>query len=362
MINVKDHVSKRGRQVEDIYFSEKYGRLYEKVEKGKLTVFEHKTDHGSVRSMFIKRQIPLKINSTTYYDLITPYGYGGPMVKSYSNDANKEGLVMDYYQAFKAYCQENRIVSEFIRFHPIFENHKDFAKIYEVKFNRKTIGTNLQTEDGPFLYDFKKECRRKIRKSLGQGVSFEIIERPENLDVFKELYYQTMTRNAALDYYYFNHAYFETIIDDFKNEFILVNVFFDGKTIASKLCFISGKLIHCHLSGILSDYFGYSPGYILEYATALWGRENQYDYIHHGGGRSNDPADKLLQFKKNFGRHTEFSFYRGEKIWNPEIYKILCGLKGSCQGNDFFPNYRIDPRKEDRQALIERRKSEECDD
>lgn len=89
--------------MEDIYFSEKYGRLYEKIEKGKLAVFECKTDRGSVRNMFIKREIPIKINSRTYYDLITPYGYGGPIIESCGSD--KEGLVMAYYQAFKAYCQ-----------------------------------------------------------------------------------------------------------------------------------------------------------------------------------------------------------------------------------------------------------------
>lgn len=324
----------------DIYFKEKYGKLYETIEKGKLEIFEFKGDAGRIRNMFIKREIPLKINGEIYYDITTPYGYGGPMIEADQNDT--ESLVKGYYQAFKDYCRENKIVSEFIRFHPIFENHKEFSEIYAVKFNRKTIGTKLNAKEDPFMYDFKKECRRQIRRAIRNGVTFEVVEKSDNLKEFKKLYYQTMERNDASHYYYFDDVYFDTIIRDFKNEFILVNVFFDGKMIASKLCFISQQLIHCHLSGVLADYFDYSPGYLLEYATALWGRENHYHYIHHGGGRSNDPNDKLLQFKKNFGRHTEFEFYRGEKIWDEAIYKALCDLKGLSQENDFFPNYRAD--------------------
>ncbi len=338
--------------MQDIYFKEKYGKLYEDIEKGTLEIFDFELEQGHVRNMFIKREIPVKIDGQSYYDLITPYGYGGPIIESCQDQGKKEQLIMAYYEAFKAYCRENRIVSEFIRFHPIFENHNDFSKIYDVKFNRKTVGTKLNTKDGPFMYDFKKECRRQIRKAIRNGATFEIIEKPDNLEQFKRLYYQTMERNKALAYYYFDDSYFDAIIRDFKDEFILVNAFLDGKTVASKLCFISDQFIHCHLSGNLSEYFEYSPGYILEYATALWGSENNYTYIHHGGGRSNDPDDKLLQFKKNFGRHTEFDFFRGQKIWNPLIYKALCDLEGVCEEKDFFPSYRLDPRQKNKSRLI----------
>jgi hypothetical protein len=62
--------------------------------------------------------------------------------------------------------------------------------------------------------------------------------------------------------------------------------------------------------------------------------------IHHGGGRSNSPNDNLYLFKKRFGQNTEFKFHIGKKVWNEEIYKELCKIKGIDDQVDFFPAYR----------------------
>lgn len=70
----------------DIYFTENYGKLYEDIEKGTNEVFEYRSELGFIRHMFIKREIPIKINGETYYDLVTPYGYGGPLIIKYSNE------------------------------------------------------------------------------------------------------------------------------------------------------------------------------------------------------------------------------------------------------------------------------------
>ena len=325
----------------DIYFKRKYGELYEKIENGKVEVFKFKNELGSIRSMFIKREIPIKINNKTYYDLTTPYGYGGPIIIDCIDSNSKQELVQGFYKFFNDYCKVNNIVSEFIRFHPILQNHIDFKDIYKIQYMRKTLGTNLKEFDDPVHSEFSKSCRKVIRRALKNGITYDIEKGPDSIDEFKEIYYSTMDRNDASDYYYFDDEYFNNTINNFRENVIVVKAKYEGKTIASGLYFIYNKIIHIHLSGTLKEYLNLSPAYILKYAVTIWGKENGYELIHHGGGRTNSEDDSLYKFKKRFANNTEFDFYVGKKIWNVDVYNKLCELKRVDYNMEFFPAYRV---------------------
>ncbi|MEG1578858.1 MAG: hypothetical protein RR336_08850, partial [Oscillospiraceae bacterium] len=65
----------------DIYFDENYGKLYEEIECGTAEVFRFSSELGEVKHQFIQREIPILLaDGKTRFDLITPYGYGGPLV------------------------------------------------------------------------------------------------------------------------------------------------------------------------------------------------------------------------------------------------------------------------------------------
>ena len=113
--------------MKDIYFDGNYGKIYEKAEHGEAIVFKCSTENGIIINQFIKREIPLKVNENIYYDIVTPYGYGGPYVVE-SN--NSEKLLQDYERQFAKYCIDNNIVAEFVRFHPLFNNAKEMESIY----------------------------------------------------------------------------------------------------------------------------------------------------------------------------------------------------------------------------------------
>ena len=99
-------------------------------------------------------------------------------------------------------------------------------------------------------------------------------------------------------------------------------------------------IIHIHLSGTLSEYLFLSPAYILRYAVTLFGIENGYKLIHHGGGRTNSIDDSLYLFKKNFALKDDTYFYVGRKIWNKDIYNKLCEIKNVDKNEEYFPAYR----------------------
>ena len=166
----------------DIYFTQAYGKLCEIIESGVCEVFRFDCEYGQIYNMFIKRPIPININDEQYYDLITPYGYGGPRIVSFNGD--KEKLCEAYEKAFSQYCIENNIVSEFIRFHPRCQNELDVASVYNHQCIRKTLGTNLEKYDDPMQQEFSKGCRKNIRKAHRDGVDYRITEKPENIDSF----------------------------------------------------------------------------------------------------------------------------------------------------------------------------------
>ena len=325
--------------MEDLYFELNYGRLYEDIEGGRCEVFEFQGTYGTVKHLFIKRLIPARLIDSPYYDLVTPYGYGGPVITECKEDKKAE-LVQEFIAAFQEYCKENRVVSEFIRFHPVFGNAHDFKDCYEVIYKRNTIQTNLADSEDPILCEYSASCRRDIRQALKAGVEYSIILSPSDLNDFKELYYQTMARNDADSVYYFDDSYFSKCIELFGNSLVVVEIKFQGKVIGMSLNFISGKIIHAHLTGTLKEFHHLAPAYVLQYALALWGKENGIDLIHHGGGRTGDPNDKLYLFKKKFGRNKELEYYYGRKIWNEEVYEKLCQAAGIKRETAVFPAYR----------------------
>src|SRR5699024_852612 len=323
----------------DIYFKSDYGKLNEHIENGIAKVFELNSEYGSIRHQFIVREIPIKIANKTYYDLTTPYGYGGPIITESVPD-KEDQLINKFENEFSAYCLSNNIVSEFVRFHPVINNADSFKDIYKPTFIRKTLGTNLKNYDDPFQEEFSRSSRKKVRQTLKKGITYEVIENPKDLDDFKKIYYSTMDRNKADEFYYFDEEYFNKSLELFPNNIIVVKANYEGKTVAQGFYFVYGKYIHIHLSGTLTDYIKLSPAYILRYAVTLWGKDRGYELIHHGGGRTNSTEDTLYRFKKRFAQNTEYNFKIGKKIWNHGIYKKLCGNNERKLNTDFFPAYR----------------------
>src|SRR5699024_646604 len=125
-------------------------------------------------------------------------------------------------------------------------NYDFFSKVYDINYLRKTLGTNLKYDD-PFLEEFSKGTRKTIRRILRQGVSYEIVENPQDVSKFMDVYYSTMDRNEATNYYYFSKDYFESCIKYFGEQIVLVNVMLDNQVIASSFNFSGDKMLHVHL-------------------------------------------------------------------------------------------------------------------
>lgn len=322
----------------DIYFEPDYAVLYE-TEENRAVEYRFECEYGFITNLFLKRQIDIKLpDEVQYFDIVTPYGYGGPVIH-WTND--KEKLIQAYMDDFGRYTEKEHIIAEFVRFHPILGNGVDFKEVYKSIFDRKTVGTNL-TYDDVIAKEFSKHKRKDIRKALkNPEIRYEVDENPSTLQDFLKIYYSTMDRDKADDYYYFKPDYFQAMLEKFREHITAGRVFLGDQLIAMGVYFRYGKYLHAHLSGTLSEYLDYSPANILKYALAVYGHENGYEVIHYGGGSSRSPENGLYRFKKEFGKNTEFDFYIAKKVWNEEIYKQICSAVGADVNSDFFPAYRM---------------------
>jgi serine/alanine adding enzyme len=330
----------------DIYYNHAYGKLYDDIEKGEYKKFEYSFALGSVAYPFIKRPVNWLIDGKQYYDIVTPYGYGGPLITGLNEcgDAAVQELMSAFGAAFSAYCKANDIICEFIRFHTLFDNALYCREMYDVIYNRHTIAIDL-TDQTFFETQFDSKCRNMVRKAEKNGVSIDIDRELKSIDTFADIYYSTMAKNAADDYYFFKIDYFHRIRDKLAGEAMLVNAVYEGQTVSSSLFFYTpGGFAHYHLSATKSESYKLAANNLILKAACDALREKSCTWFHLGGGLSAASDDRLFAFKHSFGHEVKNirDFYIGKKVWNERVYKMTVEQYLSAGGeiDTFFPLYR----------------------
>lgn len=324
----------------DIYFLPAYGKLNEHIEGGEAQIFDFTCKYGHVRSVFIRRAVPFLLNGEKYYDAITPYGYGGPVVLEATD---REKLVNAYADAYRAYCRKNRIVDEFVRFHPLAENALDFGCLYETTYNRHTIAVDL-TDDDYSKTQFTPDCRNMIRKAAKKGVEIEVDEECSRMAEFIPLYFKTMDKNRASGYYYFESDYYDQLQHIEGSNLILINALLEDKLIGSAMFMLSDENMHYHLSSTDPEYYSYAANNAILAQAIEYGRVHGKKWLHLGGGVSASEKDPLFKFKRNFGRMDKNlkDFYMGKAVFLPDEYAQLCVIaqEQGIEPGGFFPAYR----------------------
>ncbi len=326
----------------DIYYNDAYGKLYEDIEKGEYIKYTFLSSLGLIVVPFIKRPVPWLIDGKQYYDVVTPYGYGGPLIIKSACDTQE--IMIAFARSFSAYCKANDIICEFLRFHTLYNNASYCQDIYEVIHNRHTIAIDL-TDEAFFENQFSSKCRNMVRKAARNGVITEIDEELKTIDTFSDLYYSTMKKDDADDYYFFNKDYFCKIRDNLADSSLLVNAISEGQIIASSLfLYTPGNFAHYHLSATSPEFYKMAANNLIIKVACDALRERNCTWLHLGGGLSSDSNDSLFSFKHSFGRQEKNlkNFFIGKKVWNEKIYQktIEQYLRHGGERNSFFPMYR----------------------
>lgn len=271
------------------------------------------------------------IETGTYFDFSTPYGYGGWIIEGTDS--------RPLFDAYEKWCVNNGIISEFVRFHPVLENHVFSSDAYQVIPLGNTVSLDLSSPEKIWA-NMTSKNRNMIRKAQKNDVRIYSGRDPELYETFRKIYNGTMDKDEAAEYYYFGQNFYHSLCEDLPNNAQVFYAALEGKIIAASIMLTANGRMNYHLSGSLREYANLAPTNLLLYQAALWGFENGCRTLYLGGGVGSRD-DNLFKFKRAFYRLDDLPrFYIGKKIFNKEGYAELLKLRGIMPSGGFFPEYR----------------------
>ena len=267
-----------------------------------------------------------------YFDFSSPYGYGGWIIEGQKNEP--------LFAAYEQWCKNHEIVSEFVRFHPVLKNHVPCEKAYEIVPLGNTVCLDLTSPD-VIWNNISSKNRNMIRKAEKNGVKIYNGRYPEIFETFRAIYNETMDKDSAEPYYYFESDFYKSICEDLPQNAQVFYAELDGKIIAASIMLAANGRMNYHLSGSVREYATLAPTNLLLYQAALWGSANGCQTLYLGGGVGSG-EDGLYRFKKSFYRADDLNqFHIGKKIFFPELYDELCSQRNIEENTSFFPQYRV---------------------
>ena len=291
----------------------------------------------SIKAMYVYMKRPTAIDGV--YDSVTPYGYGGVLFEGDTSEKNLHSFWTEYLAAM----EQEHIVDNFVRYHPVLKNAKPMKSISTVIDLGKTVAFDLASPDVIWENIISKN-RNMIRKAEKNGIE---ICHGKDMNLFKDfrrIYNATMDKDNAEEYYYFGDAFYESIHNDLHENYEMFYAVLDGQIIAMSIMLFGNKQMHYHLSGSMMEYRNLAPSNLLLYKAALWGSENGFKTFHLGGGVGSG-EDNLYKFKAAFNKNSDYQFSIGKHVFDQVRYDELVTIRKKSdptfdESSNFFPLYR----------------------
>jgi len=286
-----------------------------------------------------------KVQGTSLYDIQAPYAYGGPL--SSTLDA---AFLAQAWQYYFSWCQEKKILAEFVRFHPLLENWRYYPG--EIQDMRETVWIDLLQED--IFSSYSTRVRTAIRKAQKNELRVEWVYDEYSCQTFVDLYVQAMNRLQADQFYYFRTEYFRKL-QDWSQSYLAV-CWKDEEILAAALFLKQVHIIEYHLSATSREGSQWNATNILLHQAAIMARELGCSILHLGGGTDNRADNTLLFFKSGFSTQRA-SFKIGKLIHAPEVYKNMQNdwqdRFGQCNDKTLFYRFRGNKGESDKEVIID---------
>lgn len=293
---------------------------------------------------FITRPIDLpfhEMRESIIYDAISPYGYSCPLLLT------EDATGQFYKKAVNIFIEEikkRNIVSIFSRLHPILTDHEMPNDYGTLVYHGSTVSIDLKLTEKELWHQMRRNHRDGIKRTMEKGYSVFIDYEWNYWDQFIAIYYETMNRNQADQYYYFTPHYFDEFRKALRDCLYLCVVLDQGEVASAGLFTNVNGIVQYHFSATSSKYLSGGSSKALLYFMVLWEKQQGNNIMHIGGGfRANE--DSLFRFKAGFSQNRH-PFHTWRIITNPEIYSSLVSdweRHNSEKADDidgYFPAYR----------------------
>ncbi len=298
------------------YYDYAYLQMLERNGEGEATALIYRQNGGLVAFYpFLLKKIPAHLTGNqAFFDIESPYGYGGPIMLNNSQEA-RDSLMLAHHQ----WCLNHAIVAEFTRFNPLTGNQLCLSPTTLLEKNRTTVSIDTSGNLDSILSRATPARRRNFNRARQAGLEFA----PCSGHDFMGLYQQTMQNLDAESYYFFSEAYFAALFA--LKETALRGVFMPGGEIIAAAVFLDDELCrHYHLGASAKHLLELRPNDFLMFMATAESAAMRQTMLHLGGGLRDTETDQLFRFKKGFSpdRH---EFFIGKTIHQPEIYRQISG-------------------------------------
>ncbi len=184
---------------------------------------------------------------------------------------------------------------------------------------------------------YKKPCRRRIKASRKEGLTFETFDDDKNLSDFATLYSESMERANAHPRYRYTKAYFQSLQKHLKGSVCFGSVAYNGKMIGGDVLLFGNDYTFAFVGAVMSEYRELSPNngrydYIIQDSC----KRGDKTYVLGGGISGNDG---VFKFKQGFSSNT-IQAELTKTILAPMRYEELCDATvGKHNRADYFPAY-----------------------
>ena len=311
-----------------------YAFMNESPKNGLPVLLYYENGEDRAINVVFKRDVAMdpklegKIEKGQYYDLITPYGYGG----FWGNVSDWDKL----NQAYTAYCMDNHYVCEFVR----FELFTDYYKHYDGNIETRThnVVRSLEMPLDEMWMDFKQKVRKNVKKANTYNLEILIENTDRHLEDFLRIYYGTMDRADAKGEYYFSKRFYEDI-NQMTDNMMYFHVVYKGKIVSTELVIYGAENVYSYLGGTDREFFDVRPNDFLKYEIIKWAKEKGLKNFVLGGGYGAD--DGIFQYKLCLAPQGLYDFYIGRKIFDRDKYNRLVDIRtGENLNEHYFPLYR----------------------
>jgi hypothetical protein len=280
----------------------------------------------------------LGLEAGDLFDATSVYGYCGPLS---SEPAVPEPVRQRFMRHLLDELRDRRVVTVFSRLHPLLAQAHVLHGVGELSLHGPTVSVDLTMPDELRRAGYSRSTRRNLRRLQLMGATSTVGCTPQVLDVFAELYEQTMWHAGAAAHYHLDRAYFHRLHAALGDALQAVSVEIDGEVAAMGLYTACNGIVQAHLGASDPAMRRLAPAKLEIDSATAWARAARFRVLHLGGGRS-ARADSLYEFKRSFS-DVVHRFYSWRVVLDPRGYARLCAAVadgGGPHDDGFFPRYR----------------------
>jgi len=320
----------------DVYHTPEWHAAFEGLEGRKAAAYLAEVDGHILLHPFHTRPI-----DGGGFDVEGAYGYAGPIASS-----DDPEFLARAWSGYHVWAQDNAVPSEFVRFNPMLGNVRFASTDMAVVLDRQTVWIDLSEGPEALWTGYESRQRWSVRRAEKNGLACE--QRPFTEDPlgFASFYRAAMAEIGAAESYFFPDEHFMRLAELFGDRIREFQVLHNGELFSSAMVIGYGERLHYHLAATPRSTRNAYPGNLLLHRAALWGLEQGYRIFHLGGGRTSDPADDLLSFKRQFSKRRA-EFHIGKRVLDQCAFDRLCGAWSARNPGPrppYFQLYRLPER------------------